>query len=87
MEADTRGARQTAYRIEVASSTNLPAEGKVDRWDSGRVESDSSVLVGYGGARLRSRDKCWWRVRGWDGGGGWSWRRGRWREWLAEESR
>ena len=66
MAADERGARQTAYRIEVASSENLLAVGKADRWDSGRVDSDSSVLIWYEGTRLRSRQKCWWRVHVWD---------------------
>ena len=65
MEADERGARQSAYRIEVASAADRLAEGEADRWDSGRVESDSSVLVPYGGARLRSRHKCWWRLHVW----------------------
>ncbi len=61
MESDRRGARQTAYRIEVGSG---PETG--DLWDSGRVESDASVLVPYAGKRLRSRQRCWWQVRVWD---------------------
>ena len=69
METQERGARQGAYRIEVASSPDLLAEGTADRWDSGRVDSDSSVLVPYGGARLRSRHRCWWRVHVWDENG------------------
>jgi len=66
MESDRRGARQTAYRVCVASTAERLAEGTADLWDSGRVESDASVLVPYAGATLRSRQDCWWRVHVWD---------------------
>ena len=66
MESERRGARQVAHRLEVASAPALLEEGRADLWDSGRVESDESVLVPYGGTRLRSRARCWWRVHVWD---------------------
>ena len=47
---DTRtGARQTAYRIEVASRLQLLEAGKPDVWDSGRITSAQSVGIVYGG--------------------------------------
>ena len=55
--SDRRGERQTAYRVLVASSTELLAKDKGDSWDSGRVESDQSVLVEYAGAPLASGDR------------------------------
>jgi alpha-L-rhamnosidase len=66
LETDRRGARQTAYRIAVASAPDLLAEGRADLWDSGRVESDASVLIPYAGRKLSSRQECWWRVHVWD---------------------
>ncbi|MGD8413758.1 MAG: family 78 glycoside hydrolase catalytic domain, partial [Candidatus Latescibacterota bacterium] len=72
---DQRGGRdesirnvfQTAYRIQVATD---PARFESDPvWDSGRVESDQSVQLPYGGPRLESRKRYYWRVRIWDGSG------------------
>jgi alpha-L-rhamnosidase len=63
-----RGQRQTAYQIRVASSEkvlNLP-EGKVDLWDSGQVRSDETAAIVYAGRPLRSKERCYWRVRVWD---------------------
>lgn len=59
---ETRGARQTAYRIAVA-------EGDASLWDSGRVESDQSVLVPYAGSILKPLTQATWKVRTWDGDG------------------
>ncbi len=35
----TRGARQTAYEIQVASSVDWLGKNKANVWDSGRIES------------------------------------------------
>jgi len=61
-----RGQRQTAYQVLVASSPKLLKKNKGDLWDSGKVSSDQSVLVPYGGSALVSRQACWWKVRVWD---------------------
>lgn len=61
-----RGERQTAYRIVVASDQRLLQRGKADLWDSGRVLSDQTVQIEYGGSRLESRQECFWRVMTWD---------------------
>ena len=55
--------RQTAYEIIVASSAEKLAKDEGDIWSSGKVESDSSVLVGYKGAPLKSNQRCYWKVR------------------------
>lgn len=57
-----RGARQTAYRIRVATRRNGPA----DLWDSGKVISDATTHVAYGGTPLASRQRAWWQVEVWD---------------------
>ena len=69
LESRERGCRQKAYRIIVSSSSAKLIVNLGDLWDSGRVESDASVQVPYGGAALTSGMKCWWKVRVWDAGG------------------
>ncbi len=66
LETERRAARQTAYRINVATDPDLLAQGAGDLWDSGKVRSDVSVLVPYAGKKLRSRQRCWWNVHVWD---------------------
>jgi len=64
---DTRaGARQTAYQIQVASKAEILAGGKGDVWDSGRVESDNSQGVIYGGPAFEPSKRYYWRVLVWD---------------------
>jgi alpha-L-rhamnosidase len=60
------GARQTAYQIQVASAVEILARGKGDVWDSGRVESDNSQGVSYGGPALEPSKRYYWRVLTWD---------------------
>jgi alpha-L-rhamnosidase len=61
-----RGETQTAYQILVASSAGRVAAGKVDRWDSGKVDSDKSASVEYAGTALPPATRFWWKVRIWD---------------------
>ena len=56
---------QTAYQIEVADSEKSLQTGAGLVWNSGRVESDQSVLVKYAGAPLESGQKYYWRVTVW----------------------
>ncbi|MDD5350574.1 MAG: glycoside hydrolase family 78 protein [Chthoniobacteraceae bacterium] len=64
--SDRRGVRQTAWQIQAAASAEQLAANQPDLWDSGRVESPDSVLIPYGGLRLASRARCFWKVRVWD---------------------
>ncbi|MBW8882770.1 MAG: alpha-L-rhamnosidase N-terminal domain-containing protein, partial [Asticcacaulis sp.] len=64
-----RNTRQTAYRIEVASSGAKLRAGKADLWDSGRVGNAATFDVAYGGKPLASRQRAWWRVTVWDSHG------------------
>ena len=64
--SDERGQFQTAYQILVAADlADLHPDGDT-LWNSGRVESDQSLHVVYGGAPLQSRQRCFWTVRVWD---------------------
>ena len=66
MVSDRNGARQSAYQVLVASSPEKLTEAGADRWNSGKVTSPASVHVTYRGKTLRSRDRCYWKVRVWD---------------------
>ena len=73
-KSEVRGQRQTAYQVLVASSEEHLKDGwfkscKPDLWDSGKVESDRSIQVAYGGKSLASRTTCHWKVRVWDQAG------------------
>ena len=66
-DSRTRGQRQSAYQILVASDDRLLAKGTGDLWDSGKVESAQTVNVPYKGQPLFSRQICFWQVKIWDG--------------------
>ena len=69
LESAERGTLQTAYQILVSSSGEALARDDGDLWDSGRVESDQSIHVAYAGRPLKSRQRCFWKVRAWDNHG------------------
>jgi alpha-L-rhamnosidase len=64
--SDRRGEKQTAYQVLVASSQGLLAENRADLWNSGKVASDESAHVPYAGKPLKSKQRCYWKVRVWD---------------------
>jgi len=66
LTADTRGEKQTAYQILMASSANLLDADTGDLWDSGKVVSDETSQIAYAGKTLASRESCFWKVRAWD---------------------
>lgn len=75
LDADERGAAQTAYQVLVATSEARLKEGAADLWDSGKVASDHSLFVPYAGQPLASHVECFWKVRVWNQRGhasGWS---------------
>jgi len=66
VHSQARSQRQRGYRILVASNPKLLTNDTGDLWDSGRVASDESVQITYGGAPLQSQMRCYWKVRVWD---------------------
>ena len=66
LSSSARGARQCAYQILVASSRQKLAADQGDLWDSGKVLSDESIQIEYGGKSLASGVDCFWKVRSWD---------------------
>lgn len=69
LESSERDQRQSAYQVLVASEPSRLVEGGADLWDSGRVASDESAHVAYGGQPLSSAQTVHWRVRVWDRAG------------------
>ena len=63
IESQQSAVEQNFYEIQVASSEELLKRGECDLWLSGKVDSDESVLVPYGGKPLQSRMVVYWRVR------------------------
>jgi alpha-L-rhamnosidase len=66
--SDARDARQTAYRVLVASSPERLAANEGDLWDSGRVESDETTHIVYAGTPLSELQRAYWKVMAWDAG-------------------
>ena len=58
LDSDHPNEKQTAYEIVVD-----------DQWDSGRIDSDQSIDVEYGGKGLAPATRYAWRVRVWDAEG------------------
>ena len=68
-KAGARGLKQTAYQILVAASPAKLRAGAGDLWNSGKVDSGTSIQVEYAGKALESRTQCWWKVHVWDQSG------------------
>lgn len=62
IQSRQRNTLQSAYEIKVS-------KGKGTVWNSGKVQSDSSVHVAYKGAPLQPNEKYQWQVRVWDQNG------------------
>ena len=63
------GVSQSSYQILVASDPKLLHEDKTDLWNSGKIDSESCVLVPYQGMQLSSRSLGYWKVCVWDDSG------------------
>lgn len=63
IESDQKAVMQTGYEVMVATSVEKLNAGEADLWKSGRIDSDQSVYVPYGGKRLKSNQRCYWKVK------------------------
>jgi alpha-L-rhamnosidase len=64
--ADTaRGAKQTAYEVQVSSEAAALNKGNMGVWSSGRIETGESLNVRYGGPVLQPSTRYFWRVKVW----------------------
>ena len=69
IQSDEYGITQSAYRIMVADDIGLLAGDSGNIWDSGKIDSDRSIQVPYGGQPLGSGKKYYWKVKVWDQSG------------------
>ena len=68
-----RNVMQNAYQIIVASSAEKLDANEGDLWDSGKVGTQESIHVMYNGKELKSRMRCYWKVKTWTTAGESSW--------------
>ncbi|SDT43619.1 NPCBM-associated, NEW3 domain of alpha-galactosidase [Paenibacillaceae bacterium GAS479] len=66
LRSDSRAQNQTAYRIQVASSSENLSANNPDMWDTNKVESSQSANIAYNGKPLESGKRYYWRVQVWD---------------------
>ena len=65
MQSDKYGAAQTAYRVVVSSSRSELDNGFYV-FDTGKVNSSSSIGIVYSGDALRPSTRYYWKVTVWD---------------------
>jgi alpha-L-rhamnosidase len=58
---------QTAYSLRVAADPKFSSLKTI--WQSGKIVSDESVLIGYKGPELKPCQRYYWQVRVWDNKG------------------
>lgn len=66
LKSSERNVVQKACQIMVAESKEALEQGHADMWDSGRMETEQSVLYAYKGKALKSFATYYWRVRSWN---------------------
>jgi alpha-L-rhamnosidase len=65
LSSPDRNELQTAYEIRVSDR----ADGSSAVWNPGKLQSDQSLFVVYGGPAVQAGRKYFWRVRVWDNKG------------------
>lgn len=66
LQSDRRGAAQSAYRITAALRPSDLDEPERLLWDSGRRESDETLLLPWDGPKLQTATRYHWRIQVWD---------------------
>ncbi len=69
IQATHSDVKQTAYRILVSDDPEKLKQEKGDIWDTGKINSDTSIQVPYAGSTLAPTKKYYWRVKIWDNQG------------------
>ena len=67
LQSDKRNQQQSAYQILVSTSIEKLNRNTGDLWNSRKVLTDRSVHLSYQGKSMKSGERCYWKVRVWDG--------------------
>lgn len=67
VSSSERGQFQSAYQIIVASKESNLSDNTGDVWNSGKVDSDTTMHLTYKGKEIESNSKYYWKVIIWDG--------------------
>lgn len=65
LDTKEQNTMQTAYQVQVTRMNEVDAEG-IEIWNSGKVESDQSVLVVYSGEELLPERRYCCKIQVWD---------------------
>ncbi|MET0465435.1 MAG: family 78 glycoside hydrolase catalytic domain [Chitinophagaceae bacterium] len=68
MNDPAQGAAQSAYQVIVSTDANAPETGNNNCWNSGKINSATS-LVFYAGKKLEPFTRYYWKVKTWDKNG------------------
>lgn len=66
LESKQRNVLQKGYQILIADSPETLKQGKGTIWDSGKINSETSIQVSYQGKALEATKTYYWKVRVWD---------------------
>lgn len=66
MVSAAQGAAQSAYQLLCATDPRLLKEGSADVWDTGKVATNASRFITYGGHEINRGMPCYWMVRIWN---------------------
>lgn len=87
LKANVNNVRQKAYQIMVATSPDGLNSGHNVVWNTGKVNSDHSILIPYEGKVLKARQKYYWKVKVWTNKGATDWSApGQWTMALTDSS-
>lgn len=65
LEDVRQGAKQTACQVLVGTDSLEVVRGEANRWDTGKMQSDVTLLP-YAGKELQPFTKYYWKVKVWD---------------------
>ena len=65
LKGDARNIEQTAYQVFVASSPDKLEKENGDVWNSGKIGSNQSIHIAYGGKVLTTGNSYYWKVKVW----------------------